>query len=87
MQRGILALTKPELALAIQYGQLARENLANLIPKFELAFRSPKFMSNIEVNREEIETLLDTLPRPEPGQNPDCTTLLRTSLAAFLTKK
>lgn len=86
MQRGILTLTKAESSLGIELAQSSTQELSNTISKLQLAVNSIEDISTIEVNREEVEALLDSLPMPSDNENLNYK-LLRNNLSMFLGEK
>jgi len=86
MQRGILSLTKQESKVAIELSNISTQDLATLASKLELALSSSEDISTIEVNREEVEALLDAMPIPSETENP-VYKLLRNKLSMFLASK
>jgi hypothetical protein len=86
MQRGILILSKQESSIAIELAQSSAQDLTNMISKLKLAINSPEDTSTIEVDREEVETLLDALSMPSDDENYN-NKLLRSNLSRFLSSK
>ena len=85
MQRGILFLTKPESTLANKLAQLSGQDLSNLVTKLNLAINAHEVVSKIEVNIEEVEALLDSLPIPNAKEEQSYK-LLRNKLSEFIGK-
>jgi len=86
MQRCILFLTKPESTLAISLAQESGQDLSNLVTKLNLAINASEDVSKIEVNREEVDSILDILPMPKVNEDQNYK-LLRNNLLKFLTNK
>jgi hypothetical protein len=86
MQRGILPLTKLESTLAKQLSQDSTQDLSSLISKLQLAINGTEGTSNIEVNGEEVEALLDAMSIPSDNEDPRYK-VLRNKLLMFLAKK
>lgn len=83
MQRGVIELTKIESRLAEMLAENSGADLTSLRAKLQLALASALEIDRLEVNREEVEAILDAFP--EPGQNQDPSYLsLGNKLRGFL---
>lgn len=83
MQRGILNLAKEQSLVALQLIKKSSQNLSQLEDKLELAVNSNQNSSTIEVNRDEVEALLDAFPIPSDSEEASYKSL-RNSLVQFL---
>lgn len=86
MQRGIISLSTTEARLAELLAENSPLDLTSFRAKVKLAVASDQEINRLEVNRDEVEALLDTLPAPEPGQDQSYQQL-REKLQSFLIAK
>lgn len=83
MQRGIISFDRDELGLALLLAENTAADLTSLRAKLQLATGTTTPQVKLEVNREEVETLLDAFPGPTPSQ-PKSFFSLRDKLGLFL---
>jgi len=83
MQRGIINLTRTEAQLAQLLAENSSLDLTSFSAKVQLAIDSVQETSKLEVNRDEVEALLDVFPAPSSDQDQSYTTL-RNKLQSFL---
>ncbi len=86
MQRGIINLTKTEAQLAQLLAENSSSDLTSFRAKVQLAINSVQEESKLEVNRDEVEALLDAFPVPSVDQDQSYLTL-RNKLQSFLVTK
>ncbi len=86
MQRGIISLTKNEAKLAGLLAENSPLDLTSFRAKILLAVNSVEDLNKLEVNRDEVEALLDALPAPSLNQDQNYQ-LLREKLQSFLIAK
>jgi hypothetical protein len=86
MQRGILSISKPEAALSLILLESSSQDVSTILQRLQMIIDDEKEESIIEVNREEVEALLDVLPIPSETEDP-IYKLLRSKLSVFVTKK
>lgn len=86
MQRGIINLTKTEALLAQLLAENSPSDLTSFRAKVQLALDSIQETSRLEVNRDEVEALLDAFPAPSVDQDQSYLTL-RNKLQSFLITK
>jgi uncharacterized lipoprotein YehR (DUF1307 family) len=86
MQRGILHLTKEEAKLLLQRVSFSVQDISKVAMRLTMAANADQPESTIQVNREEVEALLDILPIPSQENNQQYQ-VIRSKLTAFLLKK
>ncbi|MCL4208861.1 hypothetical protein KJZ63_04525 [Patescibacteria group bacterium] len=86
MQRGIINLTRTEAQLAQLLAENSSLDLTSFRAKARLAVASVEESNKLEVNRDEVEALLDCLPAPAIGQDQSYQQL-REKLQSFLVTK
>ena len=86
MQRGILTLTKNQILVAFDLTKSSNKNLIQLSNKLQMAIDEVKEEDVIEVNENEVESLLDVLPIPTVGERENYKEL-RNKLLLFLARK
>lgn len=84
MQRGVIELTEIESRLVEMLAENSQADLTSLRAKLQLARAVATAVIRLEVNREEVEAILDAFP--EPGATRDASSLsLGEKLRNFLT--
>lgn len=83
MQRGIIDFNRDEASLALLLAENTTADLTSLRAKLQLAANGVAEQVRLEVNRDEVETLLDAFPGPTPNQ-PKSFFSLRDKLGMFL---
>ncbi|MDH5533352.1 MAG: hypothetical protein OEX81_02910 [Candidatus Pacebacteria bacterium] len=86
MQRGILEITKPVAQTAINLLANSTQDLSQLFSRLTMVIQGNEELSTIEVDREEVEALLDAMPIPNENEDINYK-LLRNILTMFLAKK
>jgi hypothetical protein len=86
MQRGIISLSTTEARLAELLAENSPLDLTSFRAKVQLVVASGQELNRLEVNRDEVEALLDAMPAPEAGQDQSYQ-LLREKLQSFLIVK
>lgn len=86
MQRGILELTLTESQLALRVIEKAGVNLPTLTQRLGMAVSDGMETSTIEVDREEVESLLDALPMPSENEEQEFKNL-RGKLSQFISQQ
>lgn len=83
MQRGVITFTAPQLALSLQALQSSPQDVSLLVNKLTDAQSLADQQPEVEISEEDADTLLDSLPAPQQGEDANITGL-RKSLQAFL---
>ena len=86
MQRGIFELNKVEAHLALQLIPQSNQDLSRLFERLVMVLNSPEEISIVEVDRDQVEALLDVLPMPNENEDQSYK-VLRNKLGMFLAKK
>lgn len=86
MQRGILELTRVEAQSALNLIRQSTQNLNQLVERLTMAINGDDEVSTIEVDRDQVEALLDALPMPNETEDQNYK-VLRNKLSMFLAKK
>ncbi|NCN03703.1 MAG: hypothetical protein GW942_01350 [Candidatus Pacebacteria bacterium] len=86
MQRGILNLTKKEAQLSDSLLENSIQDVSSFRQRLQLVINGSDELSKIEVNRNDVEALLDSLPIPTKSED-SIYQVLRNKLFMFLAKK
>ena len=86
MQRGILELNKAEAQLSLNLIPQSTQDLSQLAERLTMVVNGAEEISTIEVDRNQVEALLDALPMPSETEDQNYK-VLRNKLSMFLVKK